>query len=279
MDAERRTLRAWSAEVVVADHGTPTAATGETPPVVLLHGEEGPAAAAGLVEGLRGTHRVIAVTHPGFDRRARIPGVDRPRHLAYLYLDLLDELGLQRCALVGTSLGAWVALEMAVMQPRRFATVTAIGPLGIKVNGPAERSFAEIVVEAPDRIREILYTDPAQDPWRDRSEPDDVVERAEFRESFMHYGWEPYLHDPSLPALLARVSCPVLVVTGDEDRLTPPGYAEALLARVRDGRWERVAGAGHYPEIERPEETVELIRKFSVLDADGDAVPGEEVHP
>jgi len=265
VDSERRKLRAWAAEVLVADSGS--AGHPDSPPdlpIVVLHGEEGPESVGTLVDGLRETHRVLSITHPGFDRGPRVPGVDRPHHLAYLYLDLLDSAGITRCAVVGSSLGAWIAMEMAVMEPGRFASVTLLGPLGAKFNGREERSFAEVVVEAPDRIREVLYADGARDPWRDRSEPEQIVERAEYRETFMHYGWEPYLHNPTLPALLPRIGAPTLVLAGDEDRLAPPGYYEALAGRVAYGRLERVAGAGHYPEIERPEETVELIRKFAL---------------
>ncbi|AEY85380.1 putative B-ketoadipate enol-lactone hydrolase [Streptomyces hygroscopicus subsp. jinggangensis 5008] len=66
-----------------------------------------------------------------------------------------------------------------------------------------------------------------------------------------------------MPALLPRIVAPTLVIAGDQDGLVPPGYYEALAERVGDGRLGAVPGAGHYPEIERPEETVALIRKFS----------------
>jgi pimeloyl-ACP methyl ester carboxylesterase len=263
--SDRRKLRAWGAEVVVGDTGGDGA-----PPIVVLHGEEGPASIQALVDLLPSSRRVLTLAHPGFDGRGRVPGVDRPHQLAYLYLDLLDDLGITECALVGASLGAWVALEAAVMEPRRFTSVAVISPVGAKFNGITDRSFAEVLVAAPETIRDTLYADPALDPWQGRDTPDDKVRRAEFRESFMHYVWEPYLHNPTLPALLPRISAPVLVVAGDEDGLVGPGYYEALVERLPDGRLEQVSGAGHYPEIEKPGETAELILKFSV---DGAAAP------
>lgn len=271
MDNERRTLRAWGAEVFVSDTGSAVTRAPESDlPVLVLHGEEGPDSVRPLVDGLAEDSRVIAVTHPGFDRGSRITGVDRPQQLAYLYLDLLDALDVRLCAVVGSSLGAWIALEMAVMDPQRFASLTAIGALGVKFNGREELSFAEIVVQSPERIREIVYADPERDPSRERSAPDEIVKRAEYRESFMHYGWEPYLHNPNLPALLPRIAAPVLLIAGEADQLAPKGYYESLVAALPDGRLERVPDAGHYPEIERPAETVELLREFSVaVDAAG----------
>jgi pimeloyl-ACP methyl ester carboxylesterase len=266
--SDRRKLRAWGAEVLVADSGS---AADQSPPVVVLHGEEGPDAVRTLVGLLPGSSRVLTITHPGFDRRSRVPGVDRPQELAYLYLDLLDELGITECSLVGASLGAWVALEAAVMEPRRFTSVTVIGPVGAKFNGLTDRSFAEVLVAAPDAIRATLYADPAMDPWQGRTSTDEVVERAEYRESFMHYVWEPYLHNPRLPGLLPRITAPVLVVAGDEDRLVERGYYESLAECFPDARLERVVGAGHYPEIEKPAETAELVAKF--IAANDPAVP------
>jgi pimeloyl-ACP methyl ester carboxylesterase len=95
-----------------------------------------------------------------------------------------------------------------------------------------------------------------------------VVERAEYRESFMHYVWEPYLHNPQLPALLPRITAPALVVAGSDDKLVRADYYDTFASRFSDGQLERVNGSGHYPEIEKPAETVEIIKKFhSVNDA------------
>ena len=276
MHSDRRKLRAWGAEVTIADTGS---TADPTPPVVVLHGEEGPDTVRALVARLPESSRVLTITHPGFDRRGRVPGVDRPQELAYLYLDLLDDLGIVECSLVGASLGAWVALEAAVMEPRRFTSLTAISPVGAKFNGRTDRSFAEVLVAAPDTIRDVLYADGDLDPWRGRTATEDVIERAEYRESFMHYVWEPYLHNPRLPGLLPRITAPVLVIAGDEDGLVDQDYYESLANCFPDARLERVAGAGHYPEIEKPTETAELITKFSAGNAPAlAATAGRDTH-
>lgn len=61
---------------------------------------------------------------------------------------------------------------------------------------------------------------------------------------------------------LGALPVPVLALTGDGDRLTPPKYGAALADRVPDGEARIIAGAGHLLMVERPGETIEQIRTF-----------------
>src|SRR5258708_30106318 len=122
---ERRKLNAWDATVAVEDH---TSSDGTAPVVVILHSEEGPQSAAALTAGLARQNRVVLPSHPGFGGEPRVPGADRPRDLAYLYLDLLDHLNVDGCSVVASSLGAWIGFEMAAMEPRRFPAHLSLSP-------------------------------------------------------------------------------------------------------------------------------------------------------
>jgi 3-oxoadipate enol-lactonase len=61
---------------------------------------------------------------------------------------------------------------------------------------------------------------------------------------------------------LASIDVPVLVLVGEEDRLTPPADSEAMVAALPDARLSRIAGAGHLAPLERPDEVAELIVGF-----------------
>jgi pimeloyl-ACP methyl ester carboxylesterase len=63
---------------------------------------------------------------------------------------------------------------------------------------------------------------------------------------------------PRLPS----IGVPTLIICGTEDRLTPPRYAEYLRDHIRGSRLVMVAGAGHYVQLERPDETTAAIRQF-----------------
>ena len=57
---------------------------------------------------------------------------------------------------------------------------------------------------------------------------------------------------PDSGPTLATVTCPTLVVVGEEDGLTPPPEAEKLAAGIRGATLARIPGAGHLPNIEQP---------------------------
>jgi pimeloyl-ACP methyl ester carboxylesterase len=234
--------------------------------VLVLHSEEGPRTAGPICEELARDVRVLAPVLPGFGGEPRVAGVDRPHHLAYLNLALLDGLGIDRCAIVGTSLGAWVALEMASMDPRRFSSLVLVSPVGVKFAGPLDRTFDEILVDAPARIADRLYQRVSADPWADAGDPAAAVEHAEQREAFLHYVWEPYLHNPDLRQLLGRIRQPALVIQGEQDRLVSPSYFRALTSELIGAEHRVIRAAGHYPDIEQTAETLGLVQQFLLDD-------------
>jgi pimeloyl-ACP methyl ester carboxylesterase len=254
---DRRAVAAWDASVAVEELGG-----GSHPVTLFLHSEEGPDHDQPFARAIAESHRVLLPSHPGFGGQPRVTGIDRPVDLAYLYLALLDACAVDACVLVGASLGAWIALEMAAMEPRRFSVLVAISPIGLKFNGRTDRSFAEVLVGSPDAISKLLYSDTAHDIWRDRKEADAVTRRAEQRESLLHYGWEPYLHSPRLRHLLARVAMPTLLVAGADDGLIPDGYYAAVAGALPDARVVSIPDAGHFPQIEQPAMTISHVVQF-----------------
>jgi pimeloyl-ACP methyl ester carboxylesterase len=253
----RKEVETWNATLTVQELGPPD---GEV--IVVLHSEEGPAANGPLITALSTSARVYAVALPGFDGSTRVPGVDRPHEIAYVYLDVLDRLNIEGCALVGSSLGGWIGLEMAAMQPARFSALALIGPLGVRFGERTEPNFSEILVADPAVIRKTLYRDPDRDPWGGLTEAADVVRRAEQRESLLHYTWEPYMHNPKLVGLLGRIDVSTLILAGDSDSFVVAGYYDKLAAQLPVARVQIIGDAGHFPEIEQPTATVEAIDGF-----------------
>ena len=87
---------------------------GSGKPVLVLHGGGGPVTVAGLAAHLAEHNRVLAPTHPGWNGTARPEWVSGVDDLAMLYLRVLKERGLRDVTVVGSSMGGWIALEMAV---------------------------------------------------------------------------------------------------------------------------------------------------------------------
>jgi pimeloyl-ACP methyl ester carboxylesterase len=63
-------------------------------------------------------------------------------------------------------------------------------------------------------------------------------------------------------ARLGEIRLPALVVVGEDDRLTPPRYAELLARGIAGARLSRIPRAGHYVSLEQPEAVNHAIGNF-----------------
>jgi len=87
--------------------------------LVFLHGAGGHTGWMAFLEELSTRFEVFAPEHPGFGQSDDPPWLDDIADLAYFHLDLMAGLGLEQAHLIGTSLGGWVAAEMAVRSTER----------------------------------------------------------------------------------------------------------------------------------------------------------------
>src|SRR5258708_37352538 len=92
--------------------------------LVFLHGAGGHTGWMAFLEELSQRFAVFAPEHPGFGQSDDPPWLDQVSDLAYFYLDLLKALGLERVHLMGTSLGGWIAAELAVRDTAGLARLT-----------------------------------------------------------------------------------------------------------------------------------------------------------
>ena len=238
-----------------------TVRAGTGRPVVVLHGGGGPRTVAGIVDHLSDRYAVLAPTIPGWDGTARPEGVDRIDDVARAVLALLREEGMTGVAVVGSSIGGWIAGAMAVLDgERRVGRLCLIDAVGVDVpgepitdffaldaRGVAEHSFAD-----PDRF----FVDSAG------LTPDQRAAQQRNLAAMRVYAGDPYMHDPALLGGLGGVRVPVLGIWGDHDGIVSPGYGRRYLAAFPDGRFEVVADAGHLPHLERPAAVFALLDPF-----------------
>ncbi len=81
---------------------------------LVLHGGGGPATVASIATHLSPTMHVITPTHPGWNGTERPAWLTSVADLARAYLQLLQDEGLRDVVVVGSSLGGWIACEMAL---------------------------------------------------------------------------------------------------------------------------------------------------------------------
>jgi pimeloyl-ACP methyl ester carboxylesterase len=232
-------------------------------PLLFLHAGEGLQPQRPWLTLLARRYRVIAPWHSGWGNSVLIDGLGLVDDLAYLYLDLADELGLEDAVLVGACFGGWVAAEIMVRSTARFRCLVLADPLGAKFGGREERDIADMHAVPRAEYLRLAWADPAKGEVDFTRLPDsELAVIAREREAFALYGWKPYMHNPRLGRWLHRIDRPTLLLWGAEDRIVTPSYGEKWRRAIPDARLELIADAGHFPHWEQPEAFVDRLAAF-----------------
>jgi pimeloyl-ACP methyl ester carboxylesterase len=231
-------------------------------PLLYLHGMQG--AGDPLIEGLAKQHRVIAPVHPGFGASTGDEHLLDIHDLIYYYLDYMDAEGLRDLPIVGHSLGGMFAAELAAVQPGRFTHVVLIDPLGM---WNAAYPVPDFFVASPTDVADMMYHDPASSAARaalsipaNEGDVAAMLERVKAQRVAAKYLWP--LPNKGLSRRLHRISAPTLLVWGESDGLSPTPYAKDFQRLIRGSRIEMIPEAGHLPQVEQPEATVNCIEAF-----------------
>jgi pimeloyl-ACP methyl ester carboxylesterase len=252
---ERIEIAGISVEALIAGAG---------PPLLFLHGGDHVAQNLPFLDRLSQHFRVVMPRPPGFGMTERPAWFRNVGDIAYLCLDLLDRLDLRDATLAGSSFGGWVALETAVRSTSHISRLVLIDSLGTKFGGREERDIADVYALPADEVLRRTFSDPARfAPDYTALDDAELQAIARDREATALYGWKPYMHNPALAHWLHRITVPSLVLWGDKDGIVAPSYGEKLAALLPSARFEPIAGAAHYPQIEQPEAVADHIARFA----------------
>jgi pimeloyl-ACP methyl ester carboxylesterase len=238
---------------------------GDGPPVLILHEGTGLVTDAPFLDRLASQNRVIAPVHPGFDRSERPAEFDSVDDLAYLYLDLLDDMEITTCSLVGFSFGGWIAAELAVRAPHRFDKLVLVDAVGIRVGGRLDRDIADIWALPFDELatRSASNAAVASKIFGFATMSDEAaVEWARNNDTLALYSWQPYMHSPKLRSRLGRVSAQTLVVWGADDGIVTTDYGRCYADSIPGARFEVIDGAAHLPHLDQPYAFAQLVGGF-----------------
>jgi pimeloyl-ACP methyl ester carboxylesterase len=237
---------------------------GSGAPLLFLHPGIGIDPAAPVLEGLARGRRLIAPSHPGFGASDLPSGFTTVDDLAYFYLDLLDQLDLRGTLAVGVGLGAWIAAAIAVKSYERIGRLVLANAIGIKVGDRETRDIVDIWAITADELDALAFHDPSTARRDYRNLPESAaLTAARNREATARFCWSPYMHDPKLKARLHRIRVPTLFLWGTSDQILSEHYGRAYCAAIPGARFETIAGAGHYPHLEQPEEFARRALAFA----------------
>src|SRR5277367_4783329 len=238
------------------------------PPLVFLHGAGGHVGWMGFLDALAEDYAVFAPEHPGFGRSDDPSWLDEVGDLAYFYLDFLRRLGLDRVHLIGTSLGGWIAAELAVRNQTRLASLTLVCAVGITANGRPIDDIFRMPVE--ENLRRF-YADPERAMRRlgDLAKADMAIV-AKNRVTVTRLAYRPRFYNPGLAKWLHRITVPSLLVWGDKDGLVPPEFGEAYRAAIPGSRLVVLEHAGHAPYDEQKDAFLATFRDFLRANRNGE---------
>ena len=234
---------------------------GSGAPLLFLHGASGAPAILPFMEKLAQRFEVLVPEHPGYGLTDEPEWLDNIHDLGYFYLDFLKRLDLENVTLVGSSLGGWIALEMAVRDTSRLRALVLVSPAGLRAPGVQP---ADTFLMSPEELARQLFHDPkfAQARLAEPVTPESVEISLKNRHATARLAWEPRLHDPHLAKWLHRIAVPVQLVWGEADRILPLAFATELKRLLPRAELQVIKDAGHLPHIEKSEEFCDLVTRF-----------------
>ena len=230
--------------------------------LLYLHGAGGTGNAMPLMTALAQQYDVIVPDHPGFGLSDDPPWLDNIHDVAYYYLDFMAALNLQKVIVLGSSLGGWIAMEIAVRDQSRMQRIILSNAAGLSLPDVA---MGDVFLWGDEqKIRNMIFDQALQEKVLSMPISD---EQAEINNknffTTAKLSWEPRFCDPDLEKWLHRITLPTLIVWGDQDKLFPPAYGENLQQKIPHASYVVIDECGHLPHVEKRQELEKEIITFS----------------
>jgi len=270
-------------DIPVGRHRISTLTMGRGPDVLLLHGLGG--TRASLFEtaaALSRSYRVHAPDLPGFGSSCKPAlGGYNARWFAEIMFGLMDQLEIPRAHVVGNSMGGRVAIEMGLNAPERIGALGLLCPAVAWIRRglhPIVRLLRPELGLLPHTFRRSVVASQFWSMFYDRDLIDPAVadlvvdefqriyHTAGARYALLASARNIYLEAPfgrnGFYRRLAELQPPAMFVWGSHDRLVPPAFSRHVRKWLPQAEQVTIDGCGHVPQVERPEETNELLLSF-----------------
>jgi pimeloyl-ACP methyl ester carboxylesterase len=239
---------------------------GEGDPVIFVHGLGGTSNTfTPQMAVYAGRMRTVRVDLPG-SGRSPAAGKLSIQGFVDAVVRMAKVLGIERAHLVGHSMGTIVCQHLAVQLPRLARSLALLGPV-LAPGDAARKSLKERAgrarVEGMAPIADALVEAALSADTR-ASQP---VVVALVREIMMRQDPEGYARtcealSETAAADIARIGCPTLLITGDEDATSPPSEVRAMAARIAGARAAVFGRCGHWASFERAAEVTGALKEF-----------------
>jgi pimeloyl-ACP methyl ester carboxylesterase len=238
--------------------------------VILIHGVDYTGGATSWyknIDPLAEHFRVLAIDMLGWG-----PGDRVERHLAFPYLvghlrEFQDVVGIERCHIVGHSLGGWVGQIFAYESPERVDKLVLVASAGHSAEFvstavtnfavPTREQIYERVAACTDLTKEQI-DELAAETVRNIDVPDSA---ACFRSMVEYMGNQEERRRYITPRLWPRIKTNTLVVSGTDDKGYPPSVGQEMARTIPHARYVEI-DAGHQIPFDAPKELNDTLVEF-----------------
>ncbi len=255
----------------------------DEPAILLLHGFGASSFSwREVIQPLSSQGRVVAYDRPAFGLTSRPMSGDwqgeSPYSLTFqadLIPVLMDQLGIQKAILVGNSAGGTVALASALKYPDRFSGLVLVDAAIYTGGGRGNLNWLYQLPQVnrlgPLFVRSLAGEQGTQiitQAWHDPSKiTPEII--AGYRKPLQVENWDRALWEftkasrsGGVEQRLSELKMPVLVVTGDNDRIVPTSQSIRLAQEIPGADLEVFPACGHVPQEECPQAFLAAVNRF-----------------
>lgn len=219
------------------------------------------------VDFLSQSYRVIAYDHRG-QGQSEVKGPFDMDTVAEDAAALIQQLCAEPVHFVGLSMGGFVGMRVASRHPKLIKSMvlleTSANPEPVEnlpkyktLNGIVK--WLGIIPPVANKVMHIMFAE----SWLSNPENSDQVKQwkkeLSSNKKSITGPVEGVIYRKGVEEELSKISCPTLIIVGDEDVATKPEKAKFIQMGISKSKLHRIAGAGHSSCIEKPTEVNRLI--------------------
>ena len=214
-------------------------------------------------------YRLVSLDWRGFGESDIDSTVSTMEQLADDVAGLMDTLGMQNAILCGLSMGGYVALAFLRKYPQRVGGLILCDtrPGADNEEGKANREKVALLAESqgPDAIADLQLPRLISDYTRQHY-PEVEAHIRQMIHAATAQGIAAASRGMAQRSdstdLLPTISCPTLVLVGENDVFTPPGVVQAYAAHISGVQFAVLPYAGHLSNVEQPQAFLDTVRNF-----------------
>jgi 3-oxoadipate enol-lactonase len=239
---------------------------GNGAPVIFVHGLGGSSNSFQTLMPALSGYRCVRPDLPG-SARSKLPHEKLTIDwLAHTIIETAQNLAACPGHLVGHSMGTIICQHIAALVPDAILSMTLFAPI-LEPADAARQRVRERAQLARGQGMCVVADQVVEAGLSSNTKASNPLAAAFVRESHMRQDAEGFAQTcealaSATAADLRLITCPTLLVTGDEDKVAPPSAVQTMAEKIKDSRVKILDRCGHWTMIEKPNECSKLLSEF-----------------